>query len=359
MSANLGIPTMAVDAVDKEGTFNTAVGKLDAAITDTKTLTLLGGTATYNPVAQTFLEAVTIFLSPDGVDPPLGSQTKTINVPAVKKVFMVVNNTLATAHIVQGNTIVVAPNSALIIHATGAALYSSGIGELIATAGRALPTVRYIFSSNVNIATLNNGDVISGDSVSTNDLVALLGQTTSSENGIYLVGATEGSTARSSLLPSGSLLSQGALILAKEGENGGEIFVLDTAGISTVGSSTTAWSLVTDAGPMGVGFFLPGTPASSSLLWSMVFDRPAMLRDEMLGSVGYVGTNPSSVTVLDVKKNGTTFGTISISTGGVFTFATTAGTNETFAIGDRLDVVSQSSLNGLADVRTTFKMRKT
>lgn len=53
-------------------------------------------------------------------------------------------------------------------------------------------------------------------------------------------------------------------------------------------------------------------------------------------SYGTVGTNPSASVTVTIKKNGSTVGTAVISTGGVFTFATSGGTPWTVAPGDRV-----------------------
>lgn len=56
--------------------------------------------------------------------------------------------------------------------------------------------VRAIAVANVNIATLNNGDSEDGLTLATGDLVILAGQTDATENGVYLIAASEGSTVR-------------------------------------------------------------------------------------------------------------------------------------------------------------------
>jgi hypothetical protein len=51
--------------------------------------------------------------------------------------------------------------------------------------------VRAVSTSNITIATaLNSGDAIDGVTLATNDLVLVTGQTTASENGVYVVGAS-------------------------------------------------------------------------------------------------------------------------------------------------------------------------
>jgi hypothetical protein len=53
-------------------------------------------------------------------------------------------------------------------------------------------------------------------------------------------------------------------------------------------------------------------------------------------SYGSVGTNPSASVTVTIKKNGTAVGTAVISTGGVFTFATSGGTSWATTAGDRV-----------------------
>jgi hypothetical protein len=68
-----------------------------------------------------------------------------------------------------------------------------------ASAGLSRPSLfhcRIVSTGTVDIATLNNGDVVNGTTVATNDIVLLPHQTATEQNGIYVIGATEGTTAR-------------------------------------------------------------------------------------------------------------------------------------------------------------------
>lgn len=72
-------------------------------------------------------------------------------------------------------------------------------------------------------------------------------------------------------------------------------------------------------------------------------------------SYGSVGTNPTSTASYTVNKNGSSVGTVSISTSGVFTFTTSGGTSFSLAAGDRLTIVAPSSQDAtLADVGITL-----
>ncbi len=59
-----------------------------------------------------------------------------------------------------------------------------------------LTRVRVVSEVNIDIANLNNGDTVDGVVVGTNWLVLLAGQTDATENGVYVIGATAGTTVR-------------------------------------------------------------------------------------------------------------------------------------------------------------------
>jgi hypothetical protein len=73
------------------------------------------------------------------------------------------------------------------------------------------------------------------------------------------------------------------------------------------------------------------------------------------GPCGSVGTNPTATATYTVKKNGSSVGTITISTSGVFTFATTSGTAINLVANDRFTVTAPSTVDTtLADVGFTL-----
>lgn len=105
-----------------------------------------------------------------------------------------------------------------------------------------------------------------------------------------------------------------------------------------------------------VGTFLPGVPTDSQLLMQFVFDTDVDFEDELEGAVGIVGTNPAAPATIDVLKNASSIGTISISTGGDVTFVTAGAGTESFVIGDILTLVNQGTADGtLANVSITLK----
>lgn len=65
------------------------------------------------------------------------------------------------------------------------------------------------------------------------------------------------------------------------------------------------------------------TPLGGSVLGKVIFPRSFNIPDDFAGSRGHVDTNPTTDPyVIAATKNGVEIGTISISTSGIFTFAT-------------------------------------
>lgn len=124
----------------------------------------------------------------------------------------------------------------------------------------------------------------------------------------------------------------------------------------------TNWQAVTSSGStattFGVVSAVTGRPAASQIV-AIYTAFSAETFPANFGSpnqsYGSVGTNPSSTASYAVNKNGSSVGTISISTSGVFTFTTSGGTSFSLAAGDRLTIVAPSSQDAtLADVGITL-----
>lgn len=102
-------------------------------------------------------------------------------------------------------------------------------------------SVRARATGNITIATLNNGDVIDGVTLATGDRVLLDSQSTAAQDGIYVVAASEGSTARSLDLASG-VNATGVAVTVTEGTvNGDKAFIqtADPAVVNTDGLTFT------------------------------------------------------------------------------------------------------------------------
>ena len=88
----------------------------------------------------------------------------------------------------------------------------------------------------------------------------------------------------------------------------------------------------------------PGTLLTASQLigtWSVT--RNTLVEADWGNAFGQIRTNPTATLDIDVKQNGVTVGTISISTGGVFTFTTTSNEQKIFSVGDIIDFFGPGS----------------
>jgi hypothetical protein len=100
--------------------------------------------------------------------------------------------------------------------------------------------VRAASFTNVTIATLNNGDSVGGVTVATNDRILLAIQDTPAQQGIYIVGATEGTTARSTDTDDGLELN-GAAVFVNEGTYADKAYV-QTLTLSAGAPTATNWT---------------------------------------------------------------------------------------------------------------------
>ena len=91
-----------------------------------------------------------------------------------------------------------------------------------------------------------------------------------------------------------------------------------------------------------ISFFCPVTPDASEVLLHYPIVENMTIPDDFTASVGHTLDNPAATFTMDVQKNGSSIGTISVSTGGVFTFATT-GTSVSLVSGDRVTVVAPAT----------------
>lgn len=94
-------------------------------------------------------------------------------------------------------------------------------------------------------------------------------------------------------------------------------------------------------------WFIASTPTASEVLFlaTPFSGEIIVLADDFAGSTCVTGTNPTSSFVMDVQKNGSSIGSITIATNGVATFVTT-GAAVTLSGSDVLKVVAP----GVADL---------
>ena len=113
-------------------------------------------------------------------------------------------------------------------------------------------SVRAATTANITIATaLNNGDTIDGVTLATGDRVLVKNQTTGSENGIYVVGATP---ARSDDADTSADVTAGMFVFVTEGTaNGDNGFILTTNDTITLGTTSLSFTQFSGAGQITAG----------------------------------------------------------------------------------------------------------
>ncbi len=119
--------------------------------------------------------------------------------------------------------------------------------------------------------------------------------------------------------------------------------------------SGSAWVSVSPSAVYDLVCSLVGKPGAGATVLIFTADRAVNFAANLAGSTGSVGANPTSTAAYDIKKNGSTIGAVSISTGGAFTFTTTSGTAKSLASGDRLTIIAPGSQDAtLSDVGFTL-----
>lgn len=351
MSNNLGYIALTTGQSNKEGTINSSLSQIDAALTEKLSINVLDTDTTIAPTVSQFQDALIVTLSPDAISPPLSGTSVILDVPNVQKT-VVLENLCDCAFIVTlgANTFDLLPNSLVTIFVDGTTIrvLSSSDSVLIAT------TATYAHGSPVTIATdLNNGDTLGGITLATDDVVLLFNQTASEDNGFYVVGATPVRAAFASIT---GQIKKDQVFFIEAGRYKGKAFKYTAAifDVGPVGFSKT-FALIGDLEEHVFSTFDVGTPAASSVVYAHVAATDFFFGNNFQSSKATTVTNPSSSTVFTVKKNGTTFGQVTISTAGVGTFLGTGSSEYYFAVNDILTVHSPASLNGLAGLGMTFR----
>jgi hypothetical protein len=98
--------------------------------------------------------------------------------------------------------------------------------------------------------------------------------------------------------------------------------------------------------------FLGDAPAAQQIICIHVFGVAVSLGANFTGAVwAYVGTNPTGACDFDLRANGVSFGTLTISTLGVVSVTCTA---QDFDAGDRLTIHTPDAGTDLADIGITI-----
>lgn len=109
------------------------------------------------------------------------------------------------------------------------------------------------------------------------------------------------------------------------------------------------------AQPYDIACCLTGKPGASAIVLILTATRAIAFSGNFSGSYGSVGANPTSTATYTVLKNGSSIGSVAISTSGTFTFTTSSGASQSLAAGDRLTITAPSSQDAtLSDVGFTL-----
>jgi len=115
---------------------------------------------------------------------------------------------------------------------------------------------------------------------------------------------------------------------------------------ATDGGSNTAIITYTSPYDIRVGFSI--TPTSGQVLDTLMMPRNLQLPANLTGSLGFIASNPTAAFDITMLDDGVAIGTISISTSGVFTFATTSGTAKTVAAGSIITFTAPVAVDATA-----------
>jgi hypothetical protein len=132
------------------------------------------------------------------------------------------------------------------------------------------------------------------------------------------------------------------------------------AGVSLIGAKGPKGDTGAQ-GPSGVTAYRYGGFAAASILASEILMEHVVtlahsLPANFAGSKASVGVSPAATWTANVQKNGANVGTISISTGGVVTFATTGGSAVALVPGDVVTLVAPGTADTtIARLRFTFE----
>lgn len=264
-TTNFQITDLTEGQSDKVTTINTQTQALEDAITESVTLTVTGD---FTITDTDFNGNVRIDLGGTPGAP------FTMALPARKKLFVVSNNSGATATIevdpaddgADGTTVNVSTASSVLLYSDGTNVVS--VGPASGGGGGSTlvdwkDSVRVATAAAGTLATdFEVGDTVDGVVLVLNDRILIKDQVTASENGIYIVQAT-GAPTRATDFDEDAEVTTGAATYVEEGTaNGGSIQILSTTGSITVGSTNLTFSSFSGGGGAATFTGLTDTPSA-------------------------------------------------------------------------------------------------
>lgn len=132
-------------------------------------------------------------------------------------------------------------------------------------------------------------------------------------------------------------------------------YMPDNGDVLTYNSDLGIWECHPLSDQFEISSFFSRRPHASQLMFQYVAAESMYFPANFSGAYGAIGTNPAATQTLTIARDGTTIGTISISTGGVFTFATTSGQEKSIFAGEKITVTNQSTADTTgADIAFTL-----
>ena len=183
-------------------------------------------------------------------------------------------------------------------------------------------SVRAATTANITIATaLNNGDTIDGVTLATGDRVLVKNQTTGSENGIYVVGATP---ARSDDADTSADVTAGMFVFVTEGTaNGDNGFILTTNDTVTLGTTALTFTQFSGAGQITAG---DGLTKSGNTLAVNADDDTIGISGDLVGLKGLENTAMSLGDLL-IGTSGAGFKKLSVGSATALLTVNSSGTD--------------------------------
>lgn len=158
----------------------------------------------------------------------------------------------------------------------------------------------------------------------TGTVVAVAGDYDVAHGGTGQTGSTKGDIVTGSGTNTNARLAVGS---------NGQVLTADST--QTTG---TKWA----SAPYDVSFNPNVVMGSGAIFDQHVFPRTVVFPGNFTGAVGHCRVNPGSTQTININKNGSQVGTITITSGGVFTFASTGGTSVTYNSGDYMTYTNQA-----------------
>jgi len=97
--------------------------------------------------------------------------------------------------------------------------------------------------------------------------------------------------------------------------------------------------------PYDMFIYRPDQAPAGATIVLYTFTRGVVFPNNFSGASGSVEANPTAVYACDIQRNGTSIGTLSVSTTGAVTFTTAGATTESFVAGDKLQIIAPAGVD--------------